>query len=216
MRVQNADGSDAGMCGNGLRCVARFLYEAEAVPEAAAHVDIAAGDGVYRCAPSGPDRFVVAMGVPREVDPSLPPPTEGVDEVVLETGGESVRGTRLSFGNPHLVVFDDAAPRPRAERLGAALERHPAFPQRVNVSFARPVPGGFDVVVWERGVGITRACGSGACAVGAAAVRRRRAAVGEGMRVALPGGVLIITVDPDGAVTMEGEAARVFAGEWPR
>ena len=128
----------------------------------------------------------------------------------IEVAGERLRVTAVSMGNPHAVTFD---PVPR-ERVGPALEIDARFPERVNVGFVSNIrPGGFDLAVWERGVGFTQACGTGACAAAVAAVETGRAPRGEALRVVLPGGPLLITVgEPDAPVRMRGPAARVFDG----
>ncbi len=206
MRVQNADGSDSAMCGNGLRCVARYLYDRGLVRGES--VELAAGDGLYRVERRAQGRFRVELGTAALRHPDLP--EAGADGTVALEG---FAATCVHLGNPHAVIFVDQAPRPLAERFGPALERHRLFPKRVNVSFAQARPGGFDAVVFERGVGITQACGSGAAAIGTAAVLRGLAARGKDIDIGLPGGVLVVRVDEALAVTMEGEARRVFAGE---
>jgi diaminopimelate epimerase len=115
------------------------------------------------------------------------------------------------MGNPHAVLFDEAT-RERAGTVGPAIASQ--VPGGANVGFARLRPGGLDLVVWERGAGLTEACGTGACAAAAAAVRQGRIAPGAPVEVRLPGGTLQITVSPDLAgVVMRGPAERVFAGE---
>jgi diaminopimelate epimerase len=209
MQVQNADGSESGMCGNGLRCVARYLYETGRVPLAQAMLTIEAGAETYRCERLAEGRFRVAMGRAAVAHPDLPGP-----EVTLDSGGERFRAACAHVGNPHAVIFLEAGePVALAERHGPALERHPAFPNRVNVSFVRARADGFDVAVFERGVGLTLACGSGAAAVAAVAVREQRWAAGEPMAIELPGGRLTVVVDPNGTIQMTGEAVRVFTGE---
>ena len=209
MQVQNADGSESGMCGNGLRCVARYLWEEGRVPTGRATATIEAGRGRYGCERLAADRYRVAMGEALAAHPDLPGST-----VELEHAGARFRAVCVHVGNPHAVIFVDAQePMTLAERHGPAFERHPAFPNRVNVSFARAAADGFDVVVFERGVGVTLACGSGATAVAAAAVREQRWPASRAMSIRLPGGALTVEVDPGGAITVTGEAVRVFAGE---
>ena len=209
MQVQNADGSEAAMCGNGLRCVARYLHDAGRLAAGASLVTLRVGEGLYRCERRGTDRVRVAMGKALFVHPDLPGPA-----VELESAGECFLASCVYIGNPHAVVFvDHAEPAQLAEQHGPALEAHPAFPNRVNVSFARPRADGFDVAVFERGVGMTLACGSGASAVAAAAVRGERWPAGRAAVIHLPGGMLSIVVDATGEIWMEGETVRVFSGE---
>jgi diaminopimelate epimerase len=138
-----------------------------------------------------------------------PARVEGEED--LDAAGERHRAVRVSMGNPHAVLFEDPA-RERAARIGPLLEA--AVPGGVNVGFARPGPRGIDLVVWERGAGLTDACGTGACAAAVAAVRRGDVRAGAPVLVHLPGGALEITVSPDlSRVTMRGPAERVFAGE---
>ena len=211
MHVQNADGSDAGMCGNGLRCVARFLVDEG---EAPGEIDIWVGDQLYRCVCPPEGEVSVGMGRGLRKHEELPSGSGTGVELTFEVEGTPFSGTCHFFGNPHFSVFvpQETDPMEQALRWGAALESHPAFSNRVNVSFSRSIEGGFETVVYERGVGITRACGSGACAVGAAAVLRGYWESGRPMVVSLPGGPLTITVDESWQVTMQGGAERVFEG----
>lgn len=214
MQIQNADGSDAIMCGNGLRCCARYLYDTGAVPVEQSTVQLRAGDRLHRCERIAQDRFRVEMGRARDEDPLLPTATLGTDQITLSAGDRSFTGTRLALGNPHLVIFlEGESVREIAERHGAALERHELFPERVNVSFVRPRGDRLEAVVHERGVGITQACGSAACAIGAAAVRRGLRSADLLIPVELPGGRLDIEVSEAGEIWMEGEAIRLFHGE---
>lgn len=211
MHIQNADGSDAGMCGNGLRCVARFLVDQGGEP---GEIEIQVGEQRYRCACAQEGGVSVAMGLALRKHAELPSGSGTGVELTFEVDGTPFSGTCHFFGNPHFSVFvpTETEPMEQALRWGAALESHPAFSDRVNVSFSRSIEGGFETVVYERGVGITRACGSGACAVGAAAVLRGYWEPGRPMQVSLPGGPLTITVDESWQVTMQGGAERVFEG----
>jgi diaminopimelate epimerase len=220
MRVLNSDGSEAEMCGNGIRCVALELYERGGVrkPEIA----IATGAGTLLCAIHESARSVtVAMGAPRLARGEIPmagPASERCIEQPLELPGEPVRTvTAVSMGNPHAITF--VGSRDEAWRLansvGPVVERHAWFPQRTNVEFAHlRAKGEIDLVVWERGCGITLACGTGACATTVAAVVTGKADEGTPVRVHLPGGTLEITVLPQLAnVHMTGPATHVFDGE---
>lgn len=200
MHLYNSDGSVAEMCGNGIRCVARHLAERRDLAE---EILIETDAGPRRCrihrdARGEVESVSVDMGTAR---------IEGDRE--LEVGGERLRGVRVSMGNPHLVLFDTPAPE-RALAIGPAIEKQ--FTGGMNVGLARPSPGGLDLVVWERGAGLTRACGTGACAAAVVALRDRRV-VASPVVVNLPGGTLLITVAADLRVEMRGPAVRVFDGQ---
>ncbi len=202
MHVYNSDGSVAEMCGNAIRCVARHLAERRGL-DGVVRIDTDAG--TKECTlHRGPAGEVLAVSV--EMGPAR---LEGQQDFAV--GAETLHATRVSMGNPHAVLFD-AATRERASEIGPAVER--AVAGGVNVGFARPGPAGIDLVVWERGAGLTDACGTGACAAAVASVRAGAATAGAPIAVRLPGGTLEITVAPDLArVTMRGPAARVFEGE---
>jgi diaminopimelate epimerase len=223
MRVLNADGSEAEMCGNGIRCVAKVLYESDpALRKDALKIDT--GAGVLECAITAPggavEAVAVEMGRPRFSRDEIPLSPGGTGRAVrtpIETGGRTFPFTGVSMGNPHAVIFvDDPAANLRelAERHGPALETAAVFPHRTNVEFARVRDGEIDLVVWERGCGITLACGTGACATVAAAALEERLAPGREIAVHLPGGTLFITVASDfSGVRMRGPATTVFTSE---
>jgi diaminopimelate epimerase len=202
MHIYNSDGSVAAMCGNGIRCLARHLAERRGL---AGELAIETAAGPRRCVVhAGRSGGVEAVSV--EMGPAC---YEGERE--FEAGGERLRGHRVSMGNPHAVFFGEASSE-RAARFGPLVER--AIPGGVNAGFAAPRAGGLDLVVWERGAGLTHACGTGACAAAVAAVRAGAAVAGAPIEVRLPGGPLQITVAPDlVGVTMRGPAAHVFDGE---
>jgi diaminopimelate epimerase len=211
MQVQNADGSESDMCGNGLRCVARFVHDSNA--KAPGILRVRAGGQVYVVERHGVG-YRVSMGRPSTEATSLPPEAHGRTAFTLAAGEARFDAVALSFGNPHAIIFTPEEPMQLAITHGPILERHPSFPERVNVSFARAVaPQVFETVVFERGSGITQACGSGACAVGVAAVWSGRAERDSEVEVRLPGGSLRITVDPTDQVVMQGDAAHVYSGE---
>jgi diaminopimelate epimerase len=220
MRVLNADGSEAEMCGNGIRCVVRELHDRGGVNKPSMLVDT--GAGPLRCDYDTRKHLVtVDMGRPRLTRGEIPmtgAPDERALEVPLAIAGESLAFTAVSMGNPHAVAFVDAhwdALRPLAEKVGPSVEHHAWFPRRTNVEFAHALGGGsrFDLVVWERGVGITLACGTGACATIVAACLTGRATPGHEAAVRLLGGELMITVAADyGTVHMRGPAAHVYDG----
>ncbi len=233
MRVLNADGSEAEMCGNGIRCVAKVLYETDpALHRTPLRIDTAAG--VLECsidAIGGDVRTVaVEMGRPRLTRDEIPMLPGGAARAVrgaISAGERRFQFTAVSMGNPHAVIFVDdpvADLRALAETFGPILERAPTFPNRCNVEFARirqrhedkqeDKNDQIDLVVWERGCGITLACGTGACATVVAACLEERLPAGREAAVNLPGGTLQITVAPDYAgVRMRGPATTVFKSE---
>ncbi len=217
-RIWNADGSNAQQCGNGARCVAAWLVRdgaARGAPLAGRFlIDSPAGTHAVTRLPG--DRYAIAMGVPEFAPARIP--LRGFDaiqnEYALDLDGARVRFGAVSMGNPHaLVEVDDAASAPVAT-LGPALQRHAAFPQSVNVGFAEVVARErINLRVYERGVGETLACGSGACAAAAILIRRGR--VDRDVTIALPGGELSISwPDATAAMVMAGPATFVFEGEW--
>ncbi len=214
MVVHNADGSIAEMCGNGLRCAVKYLVDqGEGRPERLA---VETGAGLLSCVPGygagGVTEVEVSMGPARLVAPNLPSGATG--EPFLDApvpGHPGLRGWAVSMGNPHLVLLDQ--PLDDAERLGPLLERHPSFQDRTNVEFTRVDPDGLTVVVWERGCGLTQACGTGACAAATAAVLAKRLPADAWLRVTLPGGDLAIRVPPDlSDIRLRGPVAFVFEG----
>ncbi len=212
MQVQNADGSESEMCGNGLRCVARYVHDH--TTHAGDRLTVRSGDGTYVIERVQTGVYRVDMGRPTLDSPQLPPESRGRAPFTLSAGEAHFDAVALSFGNPHAVIFTAEDPMLLATTYGPLLERHPSFPERVNVSFARSLaPGRFETVVFERGSGITQACGSGACAVAIAAVWSGRTQRDQGIEIALPGGVLTISVDAGDRVLLQGPAELVFAGE---
>ncbi|MHB8878645.1 MAG: diaminopimelate epimerase [Myxococcaceae bacterium] len=214
MVVHNADGSVAEMCGNGIRCAVKYLVDhgGEKPPRLA----VETGAGVLWCEVSyagGEARSVqVSMGPARLEAPNLPP---GGPFVARELPGAfGLRGTAVNLGNPHLV-FLDADPE-RAGELGPSLERSPLFAERTNVELCRLGPDGLTVAVWERGVGLTQACGTGACAAAVAAAVQKRAPFGTWLKVTLPGGPLEVRVAEDlSSVELRGPAEFVFEAVVP-
>ncbi|HVT10580.1 MAG TPA: diaminopimelate epimerase [Polyangia bacterium] len=222
MRVLNADGSEAEMCGNGLRCVAKVLYESDPALRRPT-LNIETGAGVLACTldvAGGAVRDVAEeMGRPRLTRSEIPLAPPGGERALREpirARDRDFRFTAVSMGNPHAVIFveGDDDLRALAETYGPALEVADRFPRRTNVEFAR-VRGGreIDLVVWERGSGLTLACGTGACATVVAACLERRLTPGAETPVHLPGGTLAITVAADYAgVRLRGPARIVFTG----
>ncbi|WOS41606.1 diaminopimelate epimerase [Xanthomonas rydalmerensis] len=215
-RIWNTDGSAAGQCGNGARCVAAWLVRDGSASGADFVIESPAGS--HHITRSADGEFAVAMGVPRFAPEDVPLVgfPRARDEYVLPLQGGSVRFGAVSMGNPHAVLevgLVDAAP---VERLGPLLQQHASFPDSVNVGFVQVIDRGhLRLRVYERGVGETLACGSGACA--AAAVMMQRGRVERDVRVSLPGGELRVQWPDDAApVVMSGPATFVFDGEWIR
>jgi diaminopimelate epimerase len=232
MRVLNADGGEAEMCGNGLRCVAKVLFERDAALRRDV-LSIDTGAGLLACKLAVVDQRVasvtVEMGVPQLV-PRLVPVASDAPRLVrapLRARDRDFAFTAVSMGNPHAVIFfDDPAVKPRdlAEGYGPGIERDPLFPRRTNVEFASVRRGAtgeheIDLVVWERGCGIALACGTGACARTVAACLEGRVSADREIPVHLPGGTLFITVRSSAAtadgptytgVAMRGPANIVF------
>ena len=217
MRVLNADGSDSEMCGNGLRCVVKYLHDRGGI--AKDRITIDTGAGPLACdvhvADGAVAEVTVDMGRPRLTRGEIPL-TGPADERAIDVPFAGFRMTGVSMGNPHAVMFldDDRELMQLATRLGPGLEVDPVFPRKANIEFARMrSPRELDLVVWERGCGITLACGTGACATVVAACLTGRAAVDTDVRVHLPGGALSIRVAPEyRTVFMRGPATHVFDG----
>ena len=219
MRMFNADGSEGEMCGNGVRCVAKYIHDHGIAPKS--RVTVETGRGVLTLEldiEGGHARRVrVDMGPPILRSAAIPTtlPGDPPIDAALEADGHTLRLTCVSTGNPHAVAYvDDAAAFP-LETIGPLVERHPMFPNRVNFHVVEVV-GEAEVRMrtWERGSGITLACGTGACAVCVAGVLTDR--TGRRLLAHLPGGDLDLEwpVD-DSSVFMTGPAVEVFNGQWP-
>jgi diaminopimelate epimerase len=214
MRIFNADGSTAEMCGNGIRGFAKFVLDGGLLAVNPLHVETDAGVKTLRAELAGGRvaRVAVDMGTPEWSGRRIPVDADGeVIERPLEVAGRTWAVTCVSMGNPHCVVFlDDVASLPLAE-IGPRFEHHPFFPKRVNTEFIRVVgPARLEMRVWERGAGETMACGTGACAAAVAAARTGRAE--RRSVVALAGGELEIEWRADDHVVMTGDAVEVFSG----
>ncbi len=219
MRMFNADGSEGEMCGNGLRCLAKFAYEHGICRRERLVVETLAGDITAELSlEGGRVRTVrVDMGRPRLARGEIPmaggDPDARVVEEPLEAAGREYRITAVSMGNPHCVIFRDTWEGLNLEEEGRALEHHPLFPRRTNVEFVRVAgPQRLEVRVWERGSGATLACGTGACAALVAACLTGRS--GRSAVVALPGGELSVEWAPDERVFLTGPAQEVCTGDY--
>ena len=204
MRIFNADGSEAQICGNGLRCVCKYLYDFGLRKKE--RLRVMTGAGLREAAltvQGGKVRLVtVDMGAPEVLD----------REKRVAVDGENVPFCCVSMGNPHAVTFSRFVTGEELSRQGSQVERAPQFPERTNVEFCRVDEDGVHVSVWERGSGATLACGSGACASLAAAVVLGKSP--RKNRVSLPGGALTVEWrEADGHIYMTGPATTVFTGE---
>lgn len=202
MRIYNADGSEVEACGNAARCVARLLGPRSTIETRAgllAAESDAAGAGID-------------MGQPRFGWDEIPL-AYAMDTAALPVAWEELEGpAAINVGNPHLVFFVDDVDRVDLGRLGPLIETDPLFPERINVNIAQVIDRGhIRVRTWERGVGLTRACGTGACATAVAAIRRDLA--DEDIVLTLPGGDLRVRWTPGGTIRMTGPATHVFTGD---
>ena len=221
MRMFNADGSEAEMCGNGIRCLAKFAVEEGMVPRDAARVTIETLAGVLTLKLFREHGSVTAarvdMGPPRFDPASLPANVEGpgpVTDLPLEVDGMDLRLTLASIGNPHAIHWLESDPDDfPLERIGPLVEHHPLFPRRTNFQIVQVLDREHvKHRVWERGAGITLASGTSASAVCAAG--RLLGYTGDRVIDSLPGGDLTLEWDGEGSVFMTGPAARVFDGDW--
>jgi diaminopimelate epimerase len=231
MRIFNADGSEAEMCGNGVRCVGKYVFEHKL---AKSHGPVAMGNGDKYPASleieTGAGILTVGLAVRGKIakkvcvnmgEPKLRPkeipvnlPGERVIEHKIEIAGEQLSMTCVSMGNPHAVFFCDDVAAVELERIGPEIENHNLFPKRTNVHFVGiGSKSDFKMRTWERGSGITLACGTGACACAVASAVTGRC--GRSSTAQLPGGQLQLNWSTeDNCVYMTGPALESFAGEW--
>ncbi len=218
MRIFNADGSEAGMCGNGIRCVGKFVYDRGIKRSKSLTVETLSGirhlvlsTGVDGCV----SYVKVDMGR-ADFSPAAVPVLSSKPQVnrPLIVLGKTYPTTCLSMGNPHAVILLESDPDElHLEQLGPAFERHELFPDRTNAEFIRVISRNtIHMRVWERGSGETMACGTGACAAAAVAARLGLCDFGTPVTVKLPGGELVIVCGSDYHMTMEGPAVTVYEG----
>lgn len=204
MRMFNADGSEGAMCGNAARCIGKYVYDKGLTTKRELTLDTLSGvkqlslhigeDGLV-------ESVTVGMGSYRIEE----------RELELEAAGAVFRGSVVNVGNPHFVIFCPDSDVVELEKYGPALECHPCFPGKTNVEFASlAAPGVLRLRIWERGSGITMACGTGACATVAAAVARGVAQ--SPCEVRMDGGSLQVSCKDDGTLLMKGPARFVFEG----
>jgi diaminopimelate epimerase len=210
MRIFNADGNEVEACGNAARCVARLLLEETDEPV----VRLDTQGGLLVCSEAGSDLVTVDMGRPR-LDWREIPLARAVDtkSFALDVKGETFQAAAVSMGNPHCVLFVDNVEAAPVAEWGPAVEHDALFPARTNVEFVQALsPERLRMRVWERGAGMTRACGTGACAAAVAA--HRRGLAGRQTDVVLDGGTLIIAWRAeDDHVLMTGSASLAFTGD---
>jgi diaminopimelate epimerase len=201
MRIWNGDGGEVEACGNAARCVALLLGGDSAIETTGGVIRGTAQDSAA----------TIDMGAPRFGWNEIPL-AYAMDTDRMPVGWEELADpVAVNVGNPHIVFFVEDAGAVDLARLGPIVETDPLFPQRVNVNVASIEDDAIRLRVWERGAGLTRACGTGACATAVAAIRRRLAA--SPVEVRLPGGNLTIAWAPGGPITMSGAATLVFTGE---
>jgi diaminopimelate epimerase len=205
----NADGSESESCYNATRCVARLLLDERGL----ARVKLVTKGGMLICSDAGKGAVTVDVGAPRLGWKQVPLAHEmDTTNFLIEVGGSSVPVSAVSMGNPHCVLFVPDAQNAPVTSLGPKIEHLPLFPNRTNVEFAQVLdPGKIRMRVWERGVGVTLACGTGACATAVAAIRR--GLTGRKVEVVLDGGSLMIEWrEADDHVLMTGPTAAPFRG----
>jgi diaminopimelate epimerase len=221
MRMFNPDGSEAEMCGNGLRCLVKYAVEEGVARPRDGRMSVETAVGVLSAQVFGEkgavERVRVSMGVPRFAPQEIPVLAEGeppLKDLPLDIDAERLAVTCVSMGNPHAVHFvEQPVAEFPLESIGPKVELHPLFPQRVNFEVVRVLGRErMEARVWERGAGITLACGSGACAAVVAA--HIHGLVGERVDITLPGGTLMVEWDRVGECYLEGPAELVFVGEW--
>jgi len=215
MRIFNSDGSEPEMCGNGIRCLAKFIADLEG-SDAKTEYRIHTGAGVIITELRSDGQVKVDMGVPRllaaEIPTTLAAPDAKVIDVPIEVADKSWSVTCVSMGNPHCITFVEDVSAIALETVGPQFEHHQAFPQRTNTEFIQVIRRDYvKMRVWERGAGVTLACGTGACAAVVAGVLTGKC--DRATSVELPGGVLEIEwAEVSGRIYMTGPAQRVFTG----
>lgn len=218
MRIFNADGSEAQMCGNGIRCVAKYVYDHKIAQKDPLTVETLAGTKTIQLFTENGkvSSARVNMGKPklmRSEIPMLGKETQVIDEILTISEAVSFRITCVSMGNPHCIIFVDNFNKIDVPQYGAEIECHRVFPERTNIHFVK-IHNSKEVTIktWERGSGVTLACGTGASAVCVAGVLNKKTE--RKILAHLPGGNLDLEWAEDGNVYMTGTATEVFSGEW--
>ena len=205
MRLFNADGSEAKMCGNGIRCVGKYVYDKGYTDNT--NLTVETLSGIKKLS------MRIWAGKVKSVSVDMGK-AEVESELRIAVNGETFAGIPVSVGNPHFVIFTDDAENAPLYTAGPLIEKNPAFPEGVNVEFVQAVNHNtLRMRVWERGSGVTMACGTGACASAAAAVKRKICAEDEPITVILDGGELEIKVSRSCQISMTGPAETVYEGE---
>lgn len=216
MRIFNADGSEAMMCGNASRCIGKYLYENKMISKEEVTLETRSGikrlelhitDGIV-------EKVTVDMGIPIwKNEMQIKTPTGGLVFGNINVDGKEYCGTFVSMGNPHFVIFTPDVMNVDLLSIGSKIEKNPLFPERVNVEFAQVIDDdSIRMRVWERGSGITMACGTGACATLAAASINKL--IKRKSRIIMDGGILDIEWSlKDSHIYMTGPATKVFEGE---
>lgn len=216
MKIYNSDGSEAEMCGNASRCVPLFAIKEGLTNQTTLTLETLAGPIKTEVKDLHLGLVSVDMGIPRLLRGQIPmtgDPTDTAVDVPLEVGGAVRYGTAVSMGNPHFVMFGPDVEHALVRELGPLIEKHPAFPSKTNVEFVSVLnPETLRMRVWERGAGITRACGTGACASVVAAVINGK--TGRKVTVKLDGGDLYIDWPEQKNIFMTGPTEEIFDGEW--
>ena len=205
MRIFNADGSEAKMCGNGIRCVGKYVYDKGYTDKKKLTIETLSGIKTLDLQIVGGKVKTVAVDMGK---------AEVSENMTLSIDGEDVTCTPVSVGNPHAVIFVSKIDDAPLTTLGPKMEHNPAFPDGVNNEFVEVIDANtLRMRVWERGSGVTMACGTGACASTAAAIKNGFCSFDEDISVILDGGTLKIRLSPDYTVTMTGPAEMIYEGE---
>lgn len=205
MRIFNADGSEAKMCGNGIRCVGKYVYDKGYTDKKHLTIETLSGIKILDLKTSGGKVKSAAVDMGKAVIS---------DDMTINADGKDITLTPVSMGNPHAVIFVSDAENVQLDKIGPMIEHHEAFPGGVNVEFVQVIDEStIRMRVWERGSGITMACGTGACASAAASVIKGHCRHNEEISVILDGGTLKINVSSDYGITMTGPAETIYEGE---
>ena len=205
MRIFNADGSEAKMCGNGIRCVGKYVYDKGYTDKKHLKIETLSGIKTLNLQVSNGKVKTVSVGMGKAIVS---------ENLTLDVEGEKVTCTPVSMGNPHAVNFVEDIEKAPLRSVGPKLEHHSAFPEGVNVEFVQVIDNStLRMRVWERGSGVTMACGTGACASVAAAIKLGYCSFDNEIAVVLDGGTLKITISSDYSVTMTGPAEMIYEGD---
>lgn len=217
MRMFNLDGSEGNMCGNAIRCVAKYLYDVKKIGKKIMYIETNSGIKALKVftVDDKVSRVSVNMGRAELNAEKIPVLLQGsrIIRQKLEAAGEEYEITCISMGNPHCVIFDDLVEITDLEKIGPKIENHPVFPERANVEFVKVIDAHtLKMRVWERGSKETLACGTGACAAAVAAVLNGFCPINEDIRILMRGGELTVRYTGDD-VLMTGDAAKIYDGE---